>query len=763
MYRIPKIILAFLLLIGYAESQQHVGQWKSFTDMKSVRGAVQVNGKIWAATGVGVFVFDTANGSFTKFTNVDGLDTNDVLSIAYDGTHYIWIGEEGGWINVYDLNTNQWQSIADIANRTESTRKGIQSFSFKGDTVFIVTQFGVSIFKRSRWEFGDTYQNLGFTSPQVSCMALQKNQIWVGTDNGLTGSFLGLGVWTTYNSFPGIASSAVTALAVFNDTLIIGTANGAAYFALNDSTPKTIPLLNNKPVRELRIGNGKLYVLSSSGSNFTIESLVSVLDMPQAVASNSDVQGVSIIPATSPWIATTSKGLAHLIGSKWNYSFPNGPNSNFFSSLAIDADGILWCGSGETANAGFYKYNPSFPDDMQWKNFTSDKYPLMQRNGAPFNNYYNVSLGAPGSLWVSSWGEGVVEVIGDSVVRKYNYYTSPSLPGATSKDFDYVVSSGVALDSQGKIWIVNRNQANGKSLIRLDNDTTGTPFNNQINSSDGWFHGVVIDQNDTKWMGSTVPWHMDPGTGVYFCNEKNTIPGTTNGWGKLSTDDGLSSNIILSTAIDLEGTVWVGTGLGVVIILDPLNPLNPASRSTSFPLREQIIQSIAVDAVNNKWIGTKEGVFVVNADGTLLVPPYTYTVASTNKSLLSNNVQTIAIDQKRGIAYFGTEQGLSSLAIEPVQTERSFSKLVIGPNPFILPPPGQDLEIRNLVANSTIKVMTVSGTVVRQFEASAGGGRTHWDGRDKNGAFVASGIYFIVASADNGSQTVTGKVAIIRK
>jgi ligand-binding sensor domain-containing protein len=387
----------------------------------------------------------------------------------------------------------------------------------------------------------------------------------------------------------------------------------------------------------------------------------------------------------------------------------------------------------------------------------------MQRNGAPFDNYYNVSLGVTGSLWVSSWGEGVVEVIGDSVVRKYNYYTSPSLPGATSKDFDYVVSSGVALDSQGKIWIVNRNQANGKSLIRLDNDTTGTPFNNQINSSDGWFHGVVIDQNDTKWMGSTVPWHMDPGTGVYFFNEKNTIPGTTNGWGKLSMDDGLQSNIVLSLAIDLDGAIWIGLGLGVVIILDPLNPLNPASRSTSFPLREQVIQSIAVDAVNNKWIGTKEGVFVINADGTQGVLPYTYTVASTNKSLLSNNVQTIAIDQKHGIAYFGTEQGLSSLAIEPVQTERSFSKLVIGPNPFILPPPGQDLEIRNLVANSTIKVMTVSGTVVRQFEASAGGGRTHWDGRDKNGAFVASGIYFIVATADNGSQTVTGKVAIIRK
>ena len=271
----------------------------------------------------------------------------------------------------------------------------------------------------------------------------------------------------------------------------------------------------------------------------------------------------------------------------------------------------------------------------------------------------------------------------------------------------------------------------------------------------------MIDQNDTKWMGSTVPWHMDPGTGLYFFNEKNIIPGTYNGWGKLSTDDGLLSNIVLSLAIDLDGQVWAGTSLGVIIILDPLNPLNPASRSSSYPLHEQVIESIAVDAVNNKWIGTKEGVFVVNPDGTLLVPPYTFTVASTNKSLLSNNVQTIAIDQKRGIAYFGTEQGLSSLAIEAVQTSRTYSKLECGPNPFILPN-DQPLMIRNLVANSTIKIMTVSGTVVKQFDAQ-GGGRSFWDGRDKNGVFVASGIYFIVASAENGSQTVTGKIAVIRK
>jgi ligand-binding sensor domain-containing protein len=462
MDRFSKFLFAFLFFMVHAQSQQHVGQWKSFTDMKSVRSAVQVGNSIWAATGGGVFVFDTTSGLLTKFTNIEGLDTNDVLSINFDGTHYIWVGEAGGWVNVYDINTHQWQTISDIANRTESTHKGIQAFSFKGDTVFIVTEFGVSVFRRSRWEFGDTYQNLGFVSPEVSCMALQQSRIWIGTDKGIAVSFLGSGVWTLYSSFPEIASTAVTALTVFNDTLVVGTSTGAIYFALNDITPKAMPLLNNRSIRELRVGNGKLYALSASGSNFTVETITSILAVPQIVASNSTVEGVSIIPASSPWIATTSKGLAHLTGSNWNYSYPDGPNSNFFNSLAVDANGVLWCASGESANAGFYRYNSSLPDNKQWKNFTSDQYTLMQRNGALFDNYYNVSLGVTGSVWVSSWGEGVVKVVGDSIVRKYNHYSKPILPGATSNATDYVVSSGVAIDNEGKVWIVNRNEANGK-------------------------------------------------------------------------------------------------------------------------------------------------------------------------------------------------------------------------------------------------------------------------------------------------------------
>ena len=755
MFRILKLYFIFLFLILHAQSQQHVGQWKSFTNMKSVRCAVQVSGKIWAATGGGVFVFDTTSGLFTQFTNVDGLDTNDVLAVAFDGTHYIWVGEAGGWVNVYDLNTHQWQTIADIANKTESAHKGIQSFSFKNDTVFIVTEFGVSIFKRSHWEFGDTYQNLGFVSPHVTCITLQQNRLWIGTDKGLTVSDLGSNVWTTYTSFSGITSSAVTALAVFNDTVVVGTADGMAYFANGIFT--ALGSFSDKNICDLRVENGTLLVLENLGPSFSIEVLNTILSTPQILTSNSDVQGVCIVPASSLWVGTVSHGLARQgYSSVWNYVYPNGPNSNFFNSLVVDQDGVLWGGSGETGEGGFYKYNSSLADSVQWKNFTSNKYPLMRKNGLLFDDYYKVSLGVPGSVWVSSWGDGVIEVVGDSIVRKYNYNSQPRLPAAVTKDSTWVVSGGVAIDNEGKVWIVNRNEVNGRSLIRLDDKTSGTFFDNQLSPPWGYFHGIVIDRNDTKWISTTVPWKMEEQFLNIFNENKIVTGAEETGWMKLSTDNGLLSNIVISLAIDLDGEIWAGTGLGVVIVPDPLNP---KIHTSSYPLQEQVIQSIAVDAMNNKWIGTKEGIFVVNMDGTQLLQ--SYTVTSTNKQLLSNDIRSIAIDQKRGIAYFGTEQGLSSLAIEAVQMSRSYSELECGPNPFYLPNE-QPLTIRNLVANSTIKILTVSGSVVKQFDAQ-GGGRAFWDGRDKNGAFVASGIYFIVASAENGSKTITGKVAVIRK
>jgi len=759
------IIIFFLLILSIdALSRQQIGQWKSFTDMKSVRGAVQVGSSIWAATSGGVFVFDTISEQYKKFNHSNGLSSNDIRCIAVEPGNRIWVGGANGFINTYNLQTGVWSTIN--ANRpNDNSQIGVQDFFLKGDTMFIATVFGVMPFKISKWEFGDTYASFGFlSSPVVKCVLTNESHIFVGTDRGLAVApltALNLSTpdsWMIYTSFSGLSSNSITTMTLLRDTLVIATDKGVGYH-INGSFG-VVGSLSGKPISDLSVDCGKLFILRNEGSGFLVESLSSLTEASQVVVVNSSVQGSSFVPASSLWIGTTSSGLTRQTASGWNYYSPNGPKSNLFTSLAVDDNGVLWAASGSNTHAGFYRYNPSLQENIQWKNFS------FFGDGS-----YKVSLGARRSVWVSSWGDGVVEVVGDTVQRKLNYYSPVRLPSAVSGDSDYVVTIGVSVDNDGKVWIINLNIVTGRSLLRLNDDGTATYFDNQYPgyTSDGWFNSMVIDRNGTKWIAGDLPGQPknDPNklNGVYLFNESPVLSGisfypATNGyWGHLSKDDGLKSNIVLSFVIDLDGAVWIGTSEGVTIIPDPQYPKQYSQCFALLAYAPPYVQTIAVDALNNKWIGTSNGVFVVNSDGTQLLQ--TYNVASTNDQLLANDVRSIAIDQKRGIVYFGTEQGLSSLAIEPVQTNQSYSQLEIGPNPFILPS-DQPLTIRNLVAVSTIKVMTVSGFVVTQFEAQ-GGGRAFWDGRDKNGALVSSGIYFIVAFTENGSQTVTGKVAVIRR
>jgi hypothetical protein len=251
---------------------------------------------------------------------------------------------------------------------------------------------------------------------------------------------------------------------------------------------------------------------------------------------------------------------------------------------------------------------------------------------------------------------------------------------------------------------------------------------------------------------------------LFYFNEDSTVKGTqaSGGWGKITDADnlGLQSSIVLSLALDLNGSVCVGTDLGLTIITDPLNPrIKDATIFTRIPLRGQSIQAIVVDAVNNKWVGTKEGVIVVNSDATAVLGQYT--VLSTRGKLVDDDIRSIAYDQKRGIMYFGTIKGLSSLEVAPVQTLRSITTLDVGPNPYLIPSAVR-LTIRNLSAEASVKIISTNGALVSQFKAQ-GGGRAFWDGRDSDGKVVASGIYFIVAFSDNGDQTGTAKVAVVRR
>ena len=755
-------LLAFAgLLQGSVHSQDHpirVGEWRIVTDMRNARAVVPGPEGVWFATEGGLVMWDGED--YDLWTVANGLPSNDLTSLTRTPDGTLLIGTNEGYVSFRSPETGSFGTVSDIAV-SGRTQKGIRSFSAERDSVFIGTDFGISVYLTSRAEFGDTYANFGFAATaRVQDIVIHAGQIWAATSEGVATALrsapnlVAPSGWSTYSVSSGLPSKNVLSVEILNDTVVVGTASGMAYF--DGAAFQALPQAQGLQVPALDSDGQSLAVLWNQGGNLHLGRLLSVTGALTSLTSATGTgQDLSHDPADGTlWIASSSEGALQWDGTSMAAFLPNGPASNLFTSLAVDDAGVLWCGTGANGSGeGFYRYDPGRPKNQQWKNFQASALPIMGSN-----DYYKVSTGTPGTVWISSWGKGVLEIVADTIHRIINSTTVPKLMGAVPQDPAFVVTGGVALGPDGSAWFIARSAVDGNYLANLVSDTSFAYYTNSLTPGEGRFTSMVVDQYGTKWLANAEPFNK-PGTGLYFFNEHGQVPGTefTNGWGLVTQSDGLPNMTVLSLALDREGEVWVGTDLGVMIVTDPLYPKQRNLRS--FPLREQIVQAIAVDGVNNKWVGTKEGIFLVSSDGSQLLDQYT--VASTGGKLLSNDVRALAIDQKYGILYIGSEKGLSILGIAPVATERNFATLEVGPNPFLVPQE-QTLTIRNLVPETSIKILRVDGTLVTEFRAQ-GGGRAFWDGKDHNGETVGSGVYFVVAYADDGNQLTTAKVAVIRQ
>lgn len=90
-------------------------------------------------------------------------------------------------------------------------------------------------------------------------------------------------------------------------------------------------------------------------------------------------------------------------------------------------------------------------------------------------------------------------------------------------------------------------------------------------------------------------------------------------------------------------------------------------------------------------------------------------------------------------------------------------ELFVYPNPVIIKNnKNQNVTIEGLMRNSSIKILSISGKLIKKF-SSPGGNVAFWDSKDEDGNFVPSGVYLIIASDEDGSNVAKGKVAILRE
>ena len=223
-------------------------------------------------------------------------------------------------------------------------------------------------------------------------------------------------------------------------------------------------------------------------------------------------------------------------------------------------------------------------------------------------------------------------------------------------------------------------------------------------------------------------------------------------------------------AEDCDGNIWIGTANGPYLIeAERVNttidyatqvkvPRNDGTNYADYLLGGVDISAIAVDGGNRKWFGTRgSGVYLISDDNMEQLEHFT----TANSPLLSNVIEAIAIDHKTGEVFFGTDQGLCSYMSDATEASVEMVKddVYAYPNPVVSGYEGL-ITVVGLSRDADVKILTSSGVLVAQGRSN--GGTFTWDGRDRQGHRVASGIYMVAAATSEGKKGVVCKIAIVR-
>ncbi|MBK7981706.1 MAG: T9SS type A sorting domain-containing protein [Ignavibacteriae bacterium] len=738
-----KIIILILIFNFSLSFSQSIKSWQNYSNFKNVVQSCELNNSIWTATDGGIFSYSPQDSSFQILTKSNGLLSQNITSISKDKNEKIWIGTNEGYIIIYTPQTGEVKNILEIF-KTDKSIKSINNIYISGDTAFVSTAFGLTLVNINDFSFFDSILKFGeFDSQTPVKRVYNGSTLYIITQAGIAYKKAGAINLTAPESWVNLnitVSNNINSLIEFNNNIYAASDRGLLKFSNGSWTQF---LFAETKVLDVIAKDQNLYIMLANSVhkfNGTDEEIIT---------ETGSVFKSFFIDQQSKIYVSTNKGLLIFDQQKNIFVVPNAPATNSLISLAIDNENNLWSATGKDgAGIGVVKFDQN---NQQWSIFNTQNTSSMI-----INDFHRVNASG-NSVYFSTWGRGFVRYK-DNLFQRFDANNSNLI--GIPKNNTFLVINDIKEDKNGNAWILNYWAADKKPISVLKNDGTilgyelGSPLNSTIIS----VKDLVIDQFGTKWFSGDIGG--DAATeGLFYFNEGETLENLNDDtWGRLTTSNGLRNKDIRDLAIDKFGELIIGTSSGVDVITDPSNP-SSLRNDLYFAIRSETINAVAVDAINQKWFGTAKGVFLLSSDGSTLLNNFT----TDNSSLPSNNIKDISIDDVNGIIYIGTDFGLSSINTMFIKPNENFSDITVYPNPVeISNSSNNNVIIDGLVEDSEIKILNIAGKVIQEFR-SIGGKTTFWNCKDKDGKFVASGIYIIVAYDPEVNQIGHTKLAILRK
>jgi ligand-binding sensor domain-containing protein len=718
-----------LLLPLHAAAQNNIplGSWRMHLSYNAIHHVETSAEHIFAAANSGIMVYDRANRSLTTYNRLNGLNSTGISSLKFDdATRQLLVGYGNGALDIISGNTvANFERLrdADIA-----TTKAINHISTLGNSAFLSTAYGVVVFDLQHLEIKETWRDLGPSGEELAVFstAFLNDSIYLATASGilagnLDDNLLDFNNWT--RSGTGNPPGPVQEIATFNHKLYAAGATGL--YRYNGSTWMQESFAQSSAIRSVTASEENLFIIFdgtvwSFDRSGTLSEIAAEAITAPAVVKQDETGDL--------WIGDEVTGLVSNAEGQFSSYLPDGPTIGAAHKL-VYAEEKLYLLPGGFSPGGeplHIRGDLNYFEDGQW-------------NATELGAFDLTDLAVAGEkVFVSTFGSGLLvsDPPGTSAIDESN---SPlfTADGAESR------VTALAPASSG-LWVAN--YGGNHPLHLLKNDGTWSSFSfgypNEQHPTN-----MALDGKGNIWMS------LNPASGgglivMDINNNQTRLITSAEGSGRLPDGD------IYSIAADREGYIWVGTEAGVAYFFSTTEDAIKPIYENRFLLRDEKVTAVAIDAGNRKWLGTEQGAWLFNPTGERLVHHFT----TENSPLLSDQVRDIEINHSTGEVFFATDMGIISYRSDAMEATVELKSIRIFPNP-VTPGYSGTVGISGLSADASVRITDISGKLVWQTRAN--GGIATWNVRDHSGRRVATGVYLVFASNQDGSESVVGKLAVI--
>lgn len=750
--------------------------WKTYLSYNNTNSVEESNDQVFVVAEGSLYTYGKDDNSIKQYYKGNGLNDNTISLIRYNKqTKSLLIIYDNSNIDI--LEGGVATNLPYLSTSTSIRDKQINSVLVNDEYAYLSTAFGIVVINMAKKEIKDTYK----LSLNITSCAIQNGNIYASTTNkaevssgiiyaSLKENLLDKANWKSYGLSNLSDSHTISAIASFKNTLFYLVSQQGIFYENNGELSR---IINSSTLKYMKVIGEKLACIDNSR-------VFIVSDTQKFDQINLSINDISTYQTDKYWIAEGSKGLRS-IQRKGSNSFEalnepiilDGPYSNSAFDIVCKNDKVYMIIGGKDLLNGkrFDKGGYILTYDYDKWSFIDPKEAQKKLN-LPRNprDYTSIAVTTDDSndeiVYASSMGDGVIQYKNGTPVQSYNEKNAfKETAGGYGSGYCYI--DGLAFDKNGNLWMTS-SEVNHAVLVL---DKAGAWHRLDIEQLRGVYtiNDILITSTNDKWIyvpRNTPKLVMIPNS--ESLDEVSSYEFTT-----LIDTDGkeLTPSNYTCVAEDKDGYIWVGTNRGAVYFTKPrissaedkaatrctrVKYTNEETGNLAYFLDNVVVTTLKVDAGNRKWIGTKgNGVYVLDNDNETIV----YQFNTTNSPLLSDNIYDIEINDKTGEVFIGTDKGLNSYQGEASEGKSDYSEIYAYPNP-VRPEHMDKVTIVGLMDNSNVKITDLNGNIIYQTKSL--GGQAIWNCRNANGSRVATGVYLVLASTEEASESVVTKIIVVK-